>query len=81
MSGSRVVSTPWTTGVRLDRLRWALGSDLRRALAELGHEPLHPRAVGGVLGGGAIGAGIENGHYERLGSRLAMGIAYASIGM
>ena len=64
----------------LDRLRRALRCDLRGALAELGHELLHPRAVGSVLGSGAIGAGIENGHYERRGSRLAMGIAYASIG-
>ena len=50
------------------------------ALAQLGDERLHARAVVRVLVGGAVDPGLENGHYERPGSGLAMGIAYARIG-
>ena len=64
----------------LDGLRRPVRGHMLGPLAELGHEPFHALAVGRVLGGRAVGPRIEDGHYERLGSMLAIGIAYARIG-
>ena len=66
--------------VALDGLRGALGGHLFRSVAQFGDERLHSPPVVRVGLGGSIRAGIEDGHYQRWGSVLPMGIAYASEG-